>query len=187
MDEVKAKELEKTLAGKMVDDWKIESLISNGKSAAVFRAKGPSGKVAVKIFDDDLILRYGDDTQIARIEREQELVGKRHPNLVQILGGGFDSQTRNHYVVMELLDGPNLKECLQEIPVEKIPILIDQLASAARFLEEEGYVHRDIKPENIVLLENFGRAVLLDLGVLRPLSGSDITDSDGIQAFIGTL
>jgi serine/threonine protein kinase len=187
MDKIKAKKLEETLAGRTIQDWTIRSFIANGKSAAVFLADGPSGEVAVKIFDTELIARYGDATQFARIEREQELVGKWHPNLVEIVGGGFDEITENHFLVMKYLKGPNLKECLQEIPVENIPDLISQLASAAKFLEDLGYVHRDIKPENIAILDNYKRAVLLDLGVIRPLSGSDITDDQGIQAFIGTL
>jgi serine/threonine protein kinase len=187
MDEIKAKSLEGQLTGKIVGEWTIKSLISNGKSAAVFLAEGLDGEVAVKIFDTELIARYGDDTQFSRIERELELVGKSHPNLVRILGGGFDTITQNHYVVMEYLNGPNLKQCLQEVRAESIPKLVEQLASAAKFLEEQGYVHRDIKPENIAVLDDFQRAVLLDLGVLRPLSGSDLTDSEGIQAFIGTL
>jgi serine/threonine protein kinase len=187
MDRVKAKILEAQLAGKSIEQWTIRSLVSNGKSAAVFLADGPDGKAAVKIFDTELITRYGDNTQFARIERERELIGKSHPHLVKILGGGFDNISQNHFVVMEYLEGPNLKECLQEIPAERIPELITQLASAAEFLEQLGYVHRDIKPENIVVLDDYKRAVLLDLGVLRPFSGSDLTDDDGIQAFIGTL
>ncbi|UYO53753.1 serine/threonine protein kinase [Rhodopseudomonas palustris] len=187
MDFVKAKELESRLAGKTIGKWTIEHLKSHGKSAAVFRATGADGQVAIKIFDNELIARYGDDTQFARIDREKELIGKAHPNLVSILGGGFDNITKNHYLVMEYLDGPSLKECLQQIPADCTPGLIAQLASAASYLETLGYVHRDIKPDNIVILDNFHRAVLLDLGVLRPFSGSDLTDSDGIQAFIGTL
>jgi eukaryotic-like serine/threonine-protein kinase len=187
MDKVKAKILEKKLAGKSIQQWTIRSLISHGKSAAVFLADSADGEAAVKIFDTELIARYGDETQFARIERERELIGKSHPNLVKILGGGFDTITENHFIVMEFLKGANLKECLQQIPAEEIPNLISQLASAAHFLEELGYVHRDIKPENIVILDNYKRAVLLDLGVLRPFSGSDITDNEGIQAFVGTL
>jgi serine/threonine protein kinase len=37
------------------------------------------------------------------------------------------------------------------------------------------------------LLDEFKRLVLLDLGVLRPIAGSTLTDANGIQAFVGTL
>lgn len=188
MDRVKAAELEQKLKGKPLDGWIIESLIDHGKSAAVFRARGRADEtVAVKIFDDELIAKYGDDTQLSRIDRELQLVGKTHSNLVKILGGGRDLITGNHFIAMEYLPGSNLRKCLNEIPTEKIPSLVAQLASAAKFLEDLGLVHRDIKPENIILVDNFNRLVLLDLGVLRPISGSTLTDANGIQAFVGTL
>jgi serine/threonine protein kinase len=187
MDEVKARELESVLRGRQVGGWTIETLVGHGKSAAVFRASDSSGTAAIKIFDDELIARYGDSTQFARIERELKLVGKTHPNLVEILGGGVDRVTSNHFIVMKFLEGPNLKSCLDNVPTENIGSLIAQLAAAAKFLEDLGYAHRDIKPENIVLLDEFSRLILLDLGVLRPLAGSDLTDADGVQAFVGTL
>ena len=62
-----------------------------------------------------------------------------------------------------------------------------QVASAAKFLEDKGQVHRDIKPANIVIAKDFTKATLLDLGVLRPMTNSGLTDSPGKKAFIGTL
>jgi serine/threonine protein kinase len=179
--------MEGKLRGSSVDGWLIECLIDHGKSAAVFRATRGIEISAVKIFDDELIARYGDSTQFERIKRELQLVGRHHPNLVKILGGGVDPITNNHYIVMEYLKGPNIKKCLQDIPADNIGSLIQQLAAAAQFLEDCGFVHRDIKPENIILMEDFTKLVLLDLGVARPLAGSTLTDHEGIQVFVGTL
>lgn len=187
MDKIKAIELEKLLKGREVGGFAIEKYIDNGKSAAVFRASKNGLPAAVKIFDDELIERYGDDTQRVRIERELTLVGHSDPNLVKILGGGFDNITKNHFIVMEYLDGPNLKETLPNVPSEFIPKLVEQLASAAKFLESRNLVHRDIKPENIVLLDGCQRLILLDLGVLRPIGQPGVTDDEGIKAFVGTL
>jgi serine/threonine protein kinase len=187
MDNIKAAELEATLKGKSIGGWKIINLINNGKSAAVFRATDGSKTVALKIFDDELIEKYGDDTQIARIDRELTLIGHNHPNMVGILGGGVDPNSNNHYIVMDYLDGPNLKQCLQCVPIENVGNLIQQLASCAEFIESLGLVHRDIKPENIAVLENYSKLVLLDFGVLRPIGQPGLTDGDGIQWFIGTL
>lgn len=187
MDAVKAAELEAALKGKKVGPWEVVELIDNGKSAAVFKATDGKDLVALKVFDDELIEKYGDKTQLARIERELKLVGHNHPNMVTILDGGVDTITNNHYIVMEYLPGKNLKKCLNEIPVENIPALASQLASCGKFLEDLGLVHRDIKPENIVVLDNFTRLVLLDFGVLRPIGQPGLTDGEGIQWFVGTL
>lgn len=187
MDAVKAAELEKILQGNSVGPWKVLSLENHGKSAAVFKATQGEETVALKIFDNELIEQYGDKTQIARIERELALVGRAHPNMVRILDGGYDDITKNHFLVMEFLDGPNLKKCIADIPTDNIPILIEQLASCCRFLEILSLVHRDIKPENIIILENFTKLVLLDFGVLRPIGEPGLTDTEGVQAFVGTL
>lgn len=187
MDTVKAAELEKLLQGKSIGTWQVLSLKNHGKSAAVFKATDGKETVALKIFDDELIEKYGDKTQIKRIERELTLVGKSHPNMVRILDGGFDKITNNHFIVMEFLDGPNLKECLNQVPTDNIPILIEQLANCCQFLECMSLAHRDIKPENIVILDDFTRLVLLDFGVLRPVGEPGLTDTDGIQPFVGTL
>lgn len=187
MDKVKAKILEGALRGKLIRDWKVDRLINHGKSAAVFLAYQGTEPVALKIFDDELIERYGDQTQRERIKRELELVGHSHPHMVKILGGGFDDITNNHYLVMQYLEGPNLKECLGDVPAENIANLIYQLASAARFLEDLELVHRDIKPENIILLNNLSHLMLLDFGVVRPIGKPGLTDDDGIQTFVGTL
>jgi serine/threonine protein kinase len=175
MDAIKAAMLEEALKGKAIGPWTIKSLKDHGKSAAVFVGCDGSRQVAVKVFDDELI------------ERELSLIGKNHPNMVSILDGGFDPTTKNHYIVMEYLDGPNLKKCLDSVPVDNIPRLISQLASCAEYLEHFELVHRDIKPENIILLDNYSRLMLLDFGVLRPVGKPGLTDDDGIQSFVGTL
>jgi len=64
--------------------------------------------------------------------------------------------------------------------------MITQIASAARFLESLELVHRDIKPDNVLISSDFQRAVLLDLGVLRPFGVTGLTDEEQ-RAFVGTL
>lgn len=187
MDSAKASLLAEELVGTELDGWLIQKLVDNGKSAAVFSATKEGLLAAIKVFDSELIERYGDASQLARIERELELRGHRHENLVSIYGGGFDKDRNLYYIVMEFLDGPNLKKFLPSVKNEDIPAYVGQLASAARFLENLGLVHRDIKPENIIVMDGGSRLILLDFGVVRPIRGSDLTDPEGIQAFIGTL
>lgn len=189
VDGVKAKDWEKKFRGQSIHGWTIISLIDHGKSAAVFKAVSDSAgqPAALKIFDDELIQRYGDETQIKRIERELSLRGKKHPNMVEILDGGFHAESNNHYIVMQYLDGPSLSKCLVKVPEANIPSLIEQLVSACEFLESNGLAHRDIKPANIVLLDDMTRLVLLDFGVLKPIGEVGLTDVDDQRMFVGTL
>lgn len=155
-------------------------------SAVVLHGRNERIDAAIKIFHPELIERFGKAVQLERIGREKSLIGAEHPNLVRILGGGECPVTGHLYVAMEPLTLPNLRQSLQLLPEAKVPQLISQVASAARFLEDRGLAHRDIKPENIAVAEDYSRAVLLDLGVLRPFGSSNLTDLDQ-RPFIGTL
>jgi serine/threonine protein kinase len=142
---------------------------------------------AVKFFDPEIIEKHGAEIQVQRIEREKCLIGRTHPSLVQILDGGHWKEHDLHFVVMEYLPWKNLAEQLKEIPVSSVRPIIAQVASAARFLEEQGICHRDIKPENVAISPDFQQAKLLDLGVIRPHSTRPLTDGTGGKIFVGTL
>lgn len=59
-----------------------------------------------------------------------------------------------------------------------------QIAHAAHALHEAGVVHRDIKPGNI-MIDRFGKAVLMDLGLAK--LGSDTDGLTQTRQFVGTL
>lgn len=175
------------LIGKSVDGWDLTDYLGCGKSAVVLKANHANGLAAVKLFDPELIRRYGDDTQQKRIGRELALINEHHENLVRIYGGGYWKSEQLHYVVMEYIDAPNLAQVVENShPCNRVWKIISEIASAARFLETLGLAHRDIKPSNVVLERTSGKAILLDLGVLRPIGNSNITDEDQ-RNFIGTL
>lgn len=186
MDSAQADVLVASLLEKEVGGWRIERFLGKGKSAVVLACSRGAEIGAIKVFHPELVERYGRATQLERILREKSLVGASHPNLVNILDGGECPETNFLYVVMECIPYPNMHEALSNIPFEMIPRLIAQIASAARFLEDRNLVHRDIKPENIAVSSDFSKAILLDLGVLRPIGLSNLTDVDQ-RSFIGTL
>ncbi|MGB8417685.1 protein kinase domain-containing protein [Paraburkholderia sp.] len=186
MDAAQAEILVNSLLDKDVCNWHIDGYLGKGKSAVVLAASRGSETAAIKIFHPELVERYGKAVQLERIMRERSLIGAYHPNLVRILDGGECPTTGHLFVVMERLPYSNLHDALENVPDEAVPVLISQVASAARFLEDRNLAHRDIKPENIAVTDDFSRAVLLDLGVLRPIGNSNLTDIDQ-RSFIGTL
>ena len=188
MDEVIANRMAEDLKGKELGGWRIGERLGVGKSAIVFRSTRGSESGAVKVFDRELVKRYGAKAQSERGNREKALVGKHHPNLIQILDAGYDDDKDLFFVVMELFPGKNLAEVSTAIPSGREHPLFVQVAEAAQFLETLGLAHRDIKPENIGITDDFSRAVLLDLGVLRPVEGlSSLTDHGAQKQFVGTL
>lgn len=187
MNSGKASELAQSLVGCEIDGWRVLGQISYGNTAIVLRASKDGEVGALKIFDPDLRGEVSVEVQLARINRQLSLKGKTHPHLVEILDGGLCQETGNLFVVMRLVEGSNLRDLLGQVPRDRIASIISQVASAAQFLETIGIVHRDIKPSNISLSLDFQQAVLLDLGVIRPVGPSDLTDNSGHRPFVGTM
>jgi hypothetical protein len=88
-----------------VNGWSISEFIDHGKSAAVFKATKGDQTAAIKVFDNALIAKYGDDALLTRMEREKWLIGHDHPNIVRMLESGVEPSTKNHFLVMEHVPG----------------------------------------------------------------------------------
>lgn len=186
MDSVRATQMSQELIGTEIGGWELVELKGFGKSALVIIGKKEGQVAAVKIFDPELVERFGKENQLKRIKRELELVDHGNPHLVKILDGGECPITGHLYLTMELHDWPSLDEVLNDVPHDKIWSLIGFIAGATKYLEDIGIAHRDIKPSNIIVSPDFTDARLLDLGVIRPIGDSDLTDIDE-KVFIGTL
>lgn len=103
-----------------------------------------------------------------RFYREARAAGSlQHPNIVTIYEVGEDNG--RHYMVMELLEGQNLREVLQVkgiLPVEEVLNITEQVLNALICAHSHGVIHRDIKPENIHILPS-GIIKLTDFGIAR--------------------
>lgn len=75
------------------------------------------------------------------------------------------------YLVMELLDGRNLSQLLEDakghpLPVAEIVEVADQVSAALAYTHRQGIVHRDLKPANIMRLSD-GTVKICDFGIAR--------------------
>jgi eukaryotic-like serine/threonine-protein kinase len=191
MDGIKAKELAQQLEGKVFAGFQVIKLLNNGKSAAVFRAQDTSGKLcALKIFDSELVEKYGAAIQIDRIQREVGLKGHGIEGLINILDGGptmFEGKEQ-HFIVMELIEGHNLLQYYtsKKYEVSFVRKVLDTLYRVSELLLTTfNIAHRDIKPENVMVTTD-GRIILMDLGVLKILDSVPETDLTK-KEFLGTL
>ena len=130
MDRVVAERMGRELATKSVGGWHLDEPIGHGKSALVFRGARGGVVAAVKVFDRELVERFGRGAQRERVERERLLVGRHHPNLIQILDVGEDEAHDVFFVVMDLVDVRNLDDLRHEVPTDKIRQILSQVASA---------------------------------------------------------
>ena len=177
-----------SLEGQALGKYQILQPLGQGGMARVYKAYHPQldRYVAVKVLRPDLV---GEEGFLDRFQREARAVAAlRHPNVVQVFD--FDAQDDIYYMVMELLEGDNLKTRMNEYRAhgqimpfgEMIKILLDVLDGLG-YAHAQGMVHRDIKPANILLTRQ-GRAVLVDFGIVQIVGATRHTVSG---ALIGTL
>jgi len=190
MDKIKALTLEEELKGTNLSGFEVLELINYGKSAAVFKSEKNGEMYALKIFDNELIERFGHEIQTKRIEQEISLKNHKINNLVKIYEGG-NTTVNNltyYYLVMELIEGVNLKDFINNNVYEQDFILdvLDKLINTTeQLLNLQQIVHRDIKPENIMVRKD-GQIVLMDLGVLKFVGAESFSDEEE-KSFVGTL
>lgn len=160
-------ETEPDWSGRTIGDFYIVRRLGRGGMGQVFLAEQTSlkRKVAIKMLRPELA---ANPMALRRFRAEAEAVAKlNHPNIVQIYGVGEHDGT--HYMVLEYVDGRNLRDYLSRKGPPELPIclsLMHQVASALHLAHEAGFVHRDVKPENI-LLNRKGEAKVTDFGLTR--------------------
>lgn len=154
-------------SGYVLGGYRILYKIASGSFGRVYRSEDPqTGQVvAVKI----LRQRWSaDDHVIDLFEREGKLgVQLRHPNIVEVLQVNQDRLTEQYYIVMEFVEGGNLREILQIRqklePAEALKIL-DECVQGLAHAYARGVTHRDMKLTNVLISSN-GVAKLVDFGL----------------------
>jgi tetratricopeptide (TPR) repeat protein/predicted Ser/Thr protein kinase len=172
------------LVGSTLGKYRIVARQGSGGMADVYKAHQPGLDrfVAIKILQSHLADKRG---FVQRFEREGAALARlRHQNIVQV--HDFDSQDDLHYLVMEFIDGPNLRDALKEridqgqlfSPIEAARFL-SALAGAVDYAHAHGMVHRDIKPANIMFTDE-GQIVLADFGIAHIVGAPSSTQSGAI-------
>ncbi len=160
--------------------YEIIEKIGEGGMARVYRGRDLILKrtVAIKVLKDQM---SGDAAFIRRFEREaQSAAALSHPHIVNIYDVGVEEDT--HYMVMEYVDGDNLKEYIREkgpLPVDEAVRIASQIARALEQAHSAGVVHRDIKPQNI-LFSRDGNVKVTDFGIAIGGEGVTVTVGDEI-------
>lgn len=106
----------------------------------------------------------------------------RHPGLPKVLAVGEVDELP--YLLMELVEGETLADRLAHATLERDEVLElgCQLADTLRAVHDVGLVHRDVKPRNVILQES-GRARLVDLGFVTPAGTSLVADAAGTRRY----
>ncbi|WP_327292531.1 serine/threonine-protein kinase [Streptomyces sp. NBC_01198] len=154
--------------------YRLHELIGRGGMGEVWRALDESlgRRVAVKCLKPAGQARDAGFTRILqeRFRREARVAAALQHRGITVVHD-FGEHDGVLYLVMELLDGRNLLQVLDDarrhpLPVPDIIDIAEQVASALAYTHAQGIVHRDLKPANIVRLSD-GAVKICDFGIAR--------------------
>lgn len=178
MTETNAARSVRTLGGR----YELGEFIGQGGMATVYRGLDTKlgRQVAIKVMKADL---SEDETFRERFRQEAQSAARMaHPTIVRVLDAGddliqtADGPKRLPFIVMEYVDGKNLRQHLTEgrVSVDEACRITDAVLTALEYSHRAGIVHRDIKPANIMITST-GRVKVMDFGIARAVSETSST------------
>mgnify|MGYP005841846751 CR=1 FL=1 len=157
--------------------YRLLGPLGEGGMAVVYRAEDTllGRPVAVKVLREQLAR---DESFLSRFQAEARAAASlSHEHIVAIYDVGYDAG--HHYIVMEYVDGPTLKELIAKsapFPVGRAVEIAAQVLSALDHAHRRGIVHRDVKPHNVLLTAD-GRAKVTDFGIARLATAAALTQT----------
>ncbi|CAN5493854.1 hypothetical protein BH11CYA1_BH11CYA1_12970 [soil metagenome] len=161
--------------------YEIVDYLGRGAMGFVYRARHNvlGREYALKTLGAEQV----SETSWRRFQIEAQAIAKMsHPNVVGIHNFALHQSEGNPpipFYVMDLLEGSNLGERLEEHGSPPLAILLSifqQAAAGIGYAHSKGMIHRDVKPGNIVLLNSpdaVGATVkIVDFGIAK------LTDSE---------
>lgn len=161
--------------------------LGRGGMGVVYQARQRSldRLVALKLLAPE---RAGDPEFARRFAREaRSLAALNHPHIVAV--HDFGQAGGYFYLLMEYVDGQNLRQLLRTRRMEPLEALelIGPVCGALERAHHRGIIHRDIKPENL-LIDRTGVVKIADFGICRILGETmEEQEADAVTMHAPTL
>lgn len=130
-----------------------------------------------------------DPSVVGRFKQELRLARKVvHPNVCRVFELGSCTSSGDgsgYYHTMELVHGQSLSTWLRQQPeLERVLLVMAQLAAGLSAIHGCGIIHRDFKPDNIMIGGTDSlHATILDFGIAKPLERLNglLTTAQGVR------
>jgi eukaryotic-like serine/threonine-protein kinase len=148
-----------------IGKYKLTGSLGRGGFGNVYKAKTHDGRIyALKILNPLLI----NNPDIVRLFLNEAAILSKldHKNICKFIE--YFTHGPEYVIVMEYIDGVDLKELMQMHPgnlilFDQAKVIASECLCAFQYAYEMGILHRDIKPSNILIDRN-GRTLLMDFG-----------------------
>jgi serine/threonine protein kinase len=168
-----AKLLKGDTEGYFLGGYRLLYRIASGSFGRVFRAVDPKTDrvVAVKV----LRKRWSEDPKTVELFYREARLGKtlKQQNIVEILDVNIDPASKQHYIVMEFVEGGNLREFLKirkKLSVAEALRIIEDATKGLVHAFARGLTHRDMKLTNVLISSQL-EAKLVDFGLAQVSGG----------------
>lgn len=171
------------------EKYRIDDRLGAGGMATIYRATRLhiGDTVAIKVLHAEVLREPG---FAERFRREAQAAARlKHPNVVAIHDFGVPDDLV--YLVMELVDGPNLRTIIKDagpLPAAFAAEITRQVSAALTEAHRQNVVHRDIKPANVAVetTPDGPRVKVLDFGIASLRSGNTFANLTQTGALLGT-
>ena len=145
---------DKRLGTRLGDRYELRRVVADGGMGRVYEGidKFTNSRIAVKVLHDDVVK---DEVSLERFKREYEISKSLpHDHIVDVLDFQHDQASGLWFLVMEFLDGEELRVLLKRektIPPERVVRMLSQVAKGLDEAHKRHFVHRDLKPDNLFM------------------------------------
>ncbi len=162
------------LVGNLLDEtWRLKRRLGEGGMGMIYEGVNihTNEPVAIKLLRMQAML---EEESVRRFYHEAHILHKlNHPNIVRVLKFGFQLPL-GFYLVMELLEGCDLKTYLTDLNISQniaqLCGIFSVVCDAMEHAHQKNIIHRDLKPGNIFIVggpEEIHTIKVLDFGIAK--------------------